>query len=238
MLAIAKNLKKVHLNSVGIFMSLRVSFTSFSHICIIVTYVENTHCWTILAQLHLSIKCFNLSSTVTIETTVRIQNPLTSLHECLRTGALSHHQSTFSYPLLLLSSDAVYIFLNYLWQESLLFLFSHVCFQKYWRHLRSSLPWRKMESSGQVQVNSLKMEWEKLTLMNLNTLGLPDRKYLWNRQALHRYQFTPIEVMAKVCSNDRFWRGWSCGIVNIYWDLFQGMSDKVQEHIQVFVWKP
>lgn len=98
MLAITKNLKKVHLNSVAIFMSLRASFTSSSHICIIVTYVENTHCWTILAQLHLSIKCFILSSTVTIETPVRIQNPLTSLHECLRTGALVPSSVCFSIP--------------------------------------------------------------------------------------------------------------------------------------------
>lgn len=30
------------------------------------------------------------------------------------------------------------------------------------------------------------------------------RKYPWNRETLHRYQLAPIDVMVKVCSNDRF----------------------------------
>lgn len=52
------------------------------------TYVENTHCWPVLAQLHLSMKCSILSSMVTRDTRQTIQNLLSSRHECFRTGAL------------------------------------------------------------------------------------------------------------------------------------------------------
>lgn len=70
--------------------------------------------------------------------------------------------------------------------------------------LETSAKLSSLKKNGQQWAGSGKFSGDgviEATLVKLNTLGLPDRKYPWNRETLHRFQLMPIAVAAKVGSN-------------------------------------